>query len=285
MRIGRVALVAVAVLLAGATAYMAQSWIESERSSLRKAAVPKAAPAGKKVLVAKTRLATGQFIHPENVHWVAWPDASVSPAYFIEGKKKLEDVVGSVVRFPVGVGEPLNESRVVHPNGRGFMAAVLQPGFRAVSVPVNVTSGIAGFVFPGDRVDILLIHVYGGGGDNGRERRAGETILTDIRVLAIDQKTDSKPGETTVPRTVTFEVTQKQSETLAVAADLGRLSLSLRSLARDEAADALETGAASGDKAGPRTSFTLDTEASSLLGGSGSAQQKVTVLRGKSDDK
>lgn len=282
MRIGRLVLVAVALLLAGTTAFMAKTWIENERTAMRKAMAPKPT-ANKRVLVAKTRLATGQFVNPENVHWVAWPEGSISSAYFVEGRRKLEDVVGSVVRNPVGVGEPLNVERVVSPDGRGFMAAVLQPGMRAVSVPVTLTTGISGFIFPGDRVDIILTHVYQQGQDGARDRRAGETVLTDVRVLAIDQKTDTKPGETLVARTVTFEVTPKQSETLAVANDLGRLSLSLRSLARDDSAEAADAAVASGDKGLTRTSFTLDSEASSLLSGSGTGRG-VTVLRGKKDN-
>lgn len=282
MRFGRIALVAVALVLAGATAFMAKSWIEAERSSLRKANAPKATTA-QRVLVAKTKLATGQFINPENVHWVAWPQGSMSPAYFVEGKAKLEDVVGSVVRYPVSVGEPLNVGRVVSPNGRGFMAAVLQPGMRAVSVPVTLTSGISGFIFPGDRVDIILTHVYQQGQDGARDRKAGETILTDVRVLALDQKTDTKPGETLIARTVTFEVTPKQSETLAVAHELGRLSLSLRSLARDDNAEEGDIAAASGHKGLLRTTFTLDSDASSLLSGGTGGGRGVTVLRGKNE--
>ncbi|MGE0660850.1 MAG: Flp pilus assembly protein CpaB [Reyranellaceae bacterium] len=283
MRIGKIALVAIALLLAGATAFMAKSWIDAERSAIRKASAPKQT-GGQRVLVAKTRLGTGQFINQENVHWVVWPESSMSPAYFVQGKHKLEDIVGSVVRNPVGVGEPLNTARVVSPNGRGFMAAVLQPGMRAVSVPVTLTTGISGFIFPGDRVDIILTHTYQQGQDGARDRKAGETVLTDVRVLALDQRTDSKPGETHIARTVTFEVTPKQSETLAVALDLGKLSLTLRSLARDEAAEAAETAAASGSKVS-RTSFTLDSEASSLLAGSGNARTKVRVLRGTGDEK
>lgn len=282
MRVGRIVLIAVALLLAGGTAFLAKSWIDAERSSLRQAAAPKAA-ANQRVLVAKTKLSTGQFVNSENVHWVAWPEGSVSPAYFIEGMRKLEDVVGSVVRHPVGVGEPLNEDRLVAANGRGFMAAVLQPGMRAVSVPVTLTSGISGFIFPGDRVDILLIHTYQQIAN--REMKAGETILTDIRVLAIDQKLDGKPGEAQIAKSITFEVSPKQSEILAVAADLGRLSLSLRSLGRDESNEAAEAAASSGNKGMFRTTFTLDSEASSLLSGGRGSRDGVTVLRGKTETK
>lgn len=282
MRIGRIALVAVALLLAVVTAFVAKNWIEKERSSIRKAAAPQQM-AEQRVLVAKARLATGQFITSDNVKWVPWPAESVSSGFVIEGKQKLDEVVGSVVRFPIGVGEPVNDSRIVAPGGRGFMAAVLQPGMRAVSVPVTLTSGISGFVFPGDHVDIVLTLVYQQGA-NSRELRAGETILTDIRVLAIDQKVESKPGETQIAKSVTFEVTSKQSEILAVAADLGRLSLSLRSLARDEHEDPVDVAVASGNKGVPRTTFTLDSEASSLLSGAGGAKNTITILRGKASE-
>lgn len=281
MRIGRVALVAVAVLLAVVTAFLAKNWIEKERSSIRKAAPQQIAE--QRVLVAKARLATGQFITSDNVKWVPWPAESISSGFVIEGKQKLDEIVGSVVRFPIGIGEPINDSRIVAPGNRGFMAAVLQPGMRAVSVPVTLTSGISGFVFPGDHVDIVLTLVYQQN-NNGRELRAGETILTDIRVLAIDQKVESKPGETQIAKSVTFEVTPKQSEVLAVAADLGRLSLSLRSLARDEHEESVDVAAASGNKGMPRTSFTLDSEASSLLSGAGGAKNTITVLRGKATE-
>lgn len=283
MRIGRVALVVVAVSLAVVTAFLAKNWIEKERSSIRKAAAPQQM-AEQRVLVAKTRLATGQFVSSDNVKWVSWPAESISSGFVIEGKQKLDEIVGSVVRFPIGVGEPINDSRIVAPGGRGFMAAVLQPGMRAVSVPVTLTSGISGFVFPGDHVDIVLTLVYQQNTNNGRELRAGETILTDIRVLAIDQKVESKPGETQIAKSVTFEVTPKQSEVLAVAADLGRLSLSLRSLARDEHEESADIAAASGDKGMPRTSFTLDSDASSLLSGAGGAKNTITVLRGKATE-
>jgi pilus assembly protein CpaB len=278
MRIGRIVLIAVAMLLAGTTAFMAKSWLDRERSSIRKAAAP-APLANQRILVAKTRLTTGQFITPDNVKWVPWPSESVSAGFVVEGKRKLEDVIGSVVRLPIGAGEPMNDNRIVAPNGRGFMAAVLEPGMRAVSVPVTLTSGISGFIFPGDRVDIVLTHTYQQ--NQGRDRKAGETILTDVRVLAIDQKVENKPGEIQIAKSVTFEVTPKQSEILAVTADLGRLSLSLRSLARDDHEDPIDVAAASGDKGMPRTSFTLDSDASSLLSGAGGAKNTITVLRGK----
>ncbi len=103
---------------------------------------------------------------------------------------------------------------------------------RAVSIAVDQTSDVSGFVLPGDRVDVLVslsASVEAGGG-NGYQRKAAETALRDVRVVAIDQRPDSKDGQAVVARTVTLEVTPKQSEVLALAGDLGKLSLSLRSL-------------------------------------------------------
>jgi pilus assembly protein CpaB len=180
----------------------------------------------------------------------------------------------------------------VAPGDRGFLAAVLKPGMRAVSVSVTATSGISGFVFPGDRVDLLLTHVVpqapqqGGGPAAVFDRRAAVTMMRGIRVLAIDQKTESKAGEAAVAHTATLEVTAKESEIIALAAEMGKLSLSLHRLADDQlaAAPGDDTGSSPGKR---RESFTLDNEASQLLppmmlAGGGA---KVSVLRaGKSED-
>jgi pilus assembly protein CpaB len=286
MRFGRLGLIGAAGLLAIGTAVLVQNWLESERASMTPQAA-KPAPTVR-VLVAKTNIGVGQFVTPDNVKWVAWPDAGVQPTYFIEGKRQVTDAAGSVVRYTLTAGEPITEGKIVQPGDRGFLAAVLQPGMRAVSVQINLTSGISGFVFPGDRVDIVLVHVYKQAADNERERRAGETVLTDVRVLAVDQKTDSKNGEPILGRSVTFEVSSKQAEILALAAEMGKLSLSLRSLAsvsgQDEDADrAINSGDVASGKVNQNTNtYTLDSDASRLLAGGKTGSERVTLLRGGS---
>jgi pilus assembly protein CpaB len=296
MRLKSVLLIVVALVIAGVTAYMVRNWLDAERAAAARALAnrPQAPqPVGMQVLVAKRDLPVGTFLRPEHLRWQAWPEASVSPAYAVEGKKRMEDFVGAVVRLPIANGEPITEGRVVSPGNSGFLAAVLRPGYRAVSVPVTMTSGISGFVFPGDHVDILLTHAMPQTVDGGLERRAGLTVLRDIRVLALDQKLDIKPGEAAVPRTATIEVTPKQSEMVAVVVEMGKLSLSLRSLARDEplppesdpfqAVDlkAGDVDIKTGDNgktdlpALPDRSFTLDSEVSSLL-----SVRRVTIMRG-----
>jgi pilus assembly protein CpaB len=143
---------------------------------------------------------------------------------------------------------------------------------RAVSVPVSATSGIAGFVFPGDRVDVLVTHALPAGDAGGQPRKVAETVLRNVRVIAIDQHLDAKSGAAELARTVTLEVTPKQSEVIALAGDLGQLSLSLRSLvagadgARSEPHGANDPG-----------SFTMDTDISRLI-----ADDQVTIIRGAS---
>jgi pilus assembly protein CpaB len=292
MRLKSIILVVVALVLAGFTAFLVRNWLEAERAAAQRAMAnrPQAPqPAGVQVLVAKRDLPVGTFLRPEHLRWQTWPEASLSPAYAVEGKKKIEDFVGSVVRLPVANGEPITDGRVVSPGNSGFLAAVLRPGYRAVSVPVTMTSGISGFVFPGDHVDVLLTHNLPMPVDGGLERRAGVTVMRDIRVLALDQKVDIKPGEAAVPRTATIEVTPKQSEVVAVVVEMGKLSLSLRSLQRDEPllpeddpfqqVD-LSTGEKKNSESLPERSFTLDSDVSSLL-----SVRRVTIMRaGKAEE-
>lgn len=167
----------------------------------------------------------------------------------------IKEFVGAVVRANVMPGEPITDGRIVRPGDRGFLAAVLQPGTRAISVPINATTGISGFVFPGDKVDLLLTHSIKQP-NSAAVRRATETVLSDIRVLAVDQRTDDIEGKPVVAKTATLEVTPKQAEVIAVASEMGRLSLSLRSLAKQDVKTALVRKA--------RT-YTWDTEASYLI--------------------
>lgn len=289
MRLKSILLVVVALVLAGFTAFMVRNWLDAERAAAQRAMAnrPQAAPApaGVQVLVAKRDLPVGTFLRPEHLRWQMWPEASLSSAYAVEGKKKIEDFTGAVVRLPISSGEPITDGRVVAPGNSGFLAAVLRPGYRAVSVPVTMTSSISGFVFPGDRIDVLMTHNLPQPIDGGLERRAGGTILRDIRVLALDQKVDVKPGEAAVPRTATLEVTPKQSEIVALVVEMGKLSLSLRSLQRDEPLppeddpfQQVDLSTADGKKGGEEFSertFTLDSEVSSLL-----SVRRVTIMRG-----
>jgi pilus assembly protein CpaB len=261
----------VALSLAGLTALFARQWLDKQRVQV---AAPIAAPAAPsaavEVLVAREKLQAGSFVKPEHMRWQAWPEATLAPAYVVKGKGDKGDMnsfVGAVVRHSIAPGEPVTAGRVVMPGDRGFLAAVLAPGMRAVSVSINAETGISGLVFPGDRVDLILAHaIRTQNTEGGAIRRASETVLTDVRVIAIDQSTREHNEKPAVAKTVTFEVTPKQAEVIAIASEIGKLSLSLRSLAVAE------------DASRPSAPPTWDNDMSQVIGRA--KGEEVWVMRG-----
>jgi pilus assembly protein CpaB len=212
------------------------------RSLLAGAGAPKAdaaqqVPKGPKVLVAQRALPVGTIITADSVSFQLWPKEMVQDAYFIDGEADMNKLLGTVVRYPITAGQPVTQGALVAPGDRGFLAAALGPGMRAVTIPVSAKTGVGGFVFPGDHVDLMLTQTVSGQGE-GPPLKATETILRNVRVLATDQSTDSvvEDGKTVVRsfRTVTLEVTPKIAEKIAVAQTIGTLSLTLRSLADNQ---------------------------------------------------
>lgn len=208
-----------------------------------------AQPTGPRVLVAKRALPAGTIITADALGFQPWPKELVQEAYYLDGQADMNKLLGTVVRYPVTAGEPVTQGALVAPGDRGFLAAALGPGMRAVTVPVSATTGVAGFIFAGDRVDLVLTQQINGEG-SGEALRAAETVLRNLRVLATDQtveKTVDENGKTQVAefRTVTLEVTPKIAEKIAVAQTIGQISLALRSLS-DSPAD-LEKALAAGN--------------------------------------
>src|SRR6516225_9907129 len=278
MRARTLVLFLVALTLAGGTAMLVRSFLAQKNTAEAQALARPAAPQ-KFVLVAKGPITRGQILKPQDFSWQVWPEGGIDKNYILNGTgagtRTPESFAGWVARDPIAAGEPINDAKIVSPGSRGFLAAVLRPGMRAISVPVTATSGISGFVFPGDQVDILITHRTGHGES---QHEAAETVLQDVRVIGIDQKLDSKNGEALVAHTATFEVTPKQSEMIAVATEIGKLSLTLRSLASNESEkSAADSPAADAQQQG---TFTLDSEVSQLLPKPGAAAEGVTILRG-----
>ena len=247
MNVKKVALLVGALVIAVITAVMAKNMFTG-------AGAPQAAaaqvPTGPKILVARKALPVGTIVDQESLAFQAWPKELVQNAYYTEGAPEadVQKLIGTVVRNPITAGQPLTKGTLVGPNDRGFLAAALGPGMRAVTVPVNDSGGNAGFIFPGDRVDMVLTQDVAGGGD-GPPLKVSETIIRNLRVLATDQRVDSKDeeGKTVVKKynTVTLEATPRIAEKIMVAQSLGSLSLSLRSIA-DNTAE-LERAVASGE--------------------------------------
>jgi pilus assembly protein CpaB len=274
MRTRSLILFVIALSLAGGTAMLVRSFLAQKTAEVEATPLARAAAPQKSVLIARGSITRGQILKPQDFSWQVWPEGGIDKNYILAGTRTTDAFAGWVARDPFSPGEPITEVKIVAPGSRGFLAAALSPGMRAVSVPVTATSGISGFVFPGDQVDILITHRLAGNADNSHE--AAETVLHNVRVIAVDQKLDSKNGEALVAHTATLEVTPKQSEIIAVATEIGKLSLSLRSLATapgDGSADA-----SSGDARG---TYTLDNEVSQLLSKPEAAGPAgVVVLRG-----
>jgi pilus assembly protein CpaB len=272
MRARTLILLLVALLLAGGTAILVRSWLAQQRTAeVTAAPIPPPAPPQKSVLVARGQITRGQILKPENLAWRPWPESGIDPANIQAGTKPLESFAGWVARDRIAAGDPITETKIVQPGSRGFLAAALQPGMQAISVVVTPASDVSGFILPGDHVDVVITHTLPGTADNpGTQHRVAETVLRDVRVLGVDQKLDSK-GEAVVAHTATLEVTPKQSEIIAVASEIGKLSLSLRSLGTPPSEDRDSSSDAS------LGTYTLDSEVSRLISQKDNA---VTILRG-----
>lgn len=273
----KVILLVAALLIAAITAFMARSMFSGASAPKAVASMVKPADTGPKVLVATRALPVGTIITADSFRYQPWPEELIESAYFTEGAgsptpepdeakgeakdkdKEPEEVVdeapmssgdliGTVVRNAITAGQPITRGSLVKPGDRGFLAAALGPGMRAVTVPVSALTGVAGFVFPGDRVDIVLTQNVAGPG--GPPLKVSETIMRNLRVLATDQRSTNvadAEGNTVVRKykLVTIEATPSLAERITVAQSIGTISLSLRSLA-DNAAE-LEQALASGE--------------------------------------
>jgi pilus assembly protein CpaB len=239
-----------ALIVAAITAFMARSLLLGGAAPQAGAATAVAVPVdGPEVLVATRALPVGTILDATALKFQPWPKELVDNAYFIRKDTDLKSLQGTVVRNAITAGQPVTQGALVKPGDRGFLAAALGPGMRAVTFPVSAQTGVAGFVFPGDRIDLVLTQTVPGGGD-GPPLKVAETVMRNLRVLATDQRTDNQVGEDgkTVVRTfsnVTIEATPKIAEKIAVAQTLGSLSLSLRSIADNNSE--LEEAIANGD--------------------------------------
>jgi pilus assembly protein CpaB len=199
-----------------------------------------------RVLVAREDLEIGRFITPNDVRWREWPADGLTEEYFSEDNapKAVEDNTGAVVRVPLAAGEPLTARKLVDPGDAGFMAAILEPGTRAAAVEISADSAAGGFILPGDRVDVILVREAEGG---RRSMQTAQTILENVRVLAIDQtvQRDTEGDEAgLLGSTALLEVYPEEAETIALARNLGDVSLSLRGV-MDIRADAAAIAARS----------------------------------------
>ncbi|RYE72020.1 MAG: Flp pilus assembly protein CpaB, partial [Hyphomicrobiales bacterium] len=231
----KLALLVGALVMAGISAFTARSLFSGAATPQAQALPAPNVPMGPQVLVATRSLPVGTIIGPESLKYQPWPKELVQDAYYLQGKSDAASLQGTVVRTEITAGQPVTQGALVKPGDRGFLAAALGPGMRAVTISVTNQAGNAGFVFPGDRVDLMLTQDVQGGGD-GPALKATETVIRNLRILATDQRTNKtvdENGNSVVATfsTVTIEATPKIAEKIAVAQTIGTLSLALRPLA------------------------------------------------------
>jgi pilus assembly protein CpaB len=228
MNTARIVVLTIAVGAGGIAAYLASG------SDPQAPAQPTVQLQTVDVLVAKNDIGLGQSVTADDVQWQMWPAATASNAFIRRNERPegIKDVMGSIVRAPFIAGEPIREPKLVKPNGSGFMAAMLPTGMRAVSTEISPETGAGGFILPNDRVDVILSKRDRNPDKSGPDLVNAEIILTNIRVLAIDQAPKEKEGQNSVVgKTATLELKPEQSEILARARQSGTLSLALRSIA------------------------------------------------------
>ena len=208
------------------------------------------APSGPAILAAGQMIAAGTLLRPQDVVR-RQVSASENVADLVPADSEA-DIMGAVVRRDIPVDQPLLSNDIVRPGDRGFLAAVLTPGMRAVSIPVGSASSTAGLMAPGDRIDVVLMQNFAPDGPLASRKSVGETVLRDIRVIAIDQTMGALPRPAAaglrgaiglaapppLPLNITLEVTERQAQIVFVALELGKVELSLRSFDGKNAAAA-----------------------------------------------
>lgn len=186
------------------------------------------------VLVAAAELPMGQNIQAPDLRWQPWPNDAVTTGYITRtnAPKGMEEIVGSIARSGFLAGEPIRPQKLARSDG-GFMAAILPAGMRAVAITIDAvgSSTAGGFILPNDHVDVIRTYRDDDSARGTAEVQLSETLLQDVRVLAIGQVVQEKNGNTVVTgQTATLALTPGQAETVTLAQKVGQLSLSLRSL-------------------------------------------------------
>jgi pilus assembly protein CpaB len=283
--------VALFVLMAvGLAGFGAVAWINLHPA---KPPVPTeaAAPTDRvALLIAARPLRAGTLLKPEDLAAEQRPAKDVPANARIDTEAVRSDLLGALIRRNLAKGDVVLSSDALNPGDRGFLAAVLGSGMRAVTVGVDAVSGLSGLVWPGDRVDLILTQSQEGSDVPPSRRVSGETVLHDVRVLAIDrqliQGATSESPESQAARTVTLEVTPADAERVVVATRLGHLSLSVVAVAQATTTQATAAGQETGAPPQPVNGITWGGDVSSALRkGSGTDGTTVRLFQGPADSK
>src|ERR1700738_4312060 len=204
MNTARIVVLTIALSAGGVAAYLARGTDDKSLPAEPVAQLPTV-----EILVAKSDIGLGQSVKPEDMQWQTWPASTASNNLISRANKAdaVKDIAGSIVRAPFIAGEPIREQKLVKANGSGFMAAILPSGMRGISTEISPETGAAGFILPNDRVDVLLSKREKNPDNKLPDLVSSEIILTNIRVLAIDQAPKEKDGSNSlVGKTATLEM-------------------------------------------------------------------------------
>ena len=237
MQLARVAVLGVALGAGVIAAVLALNFVSGRQPATVGEAPTAAAPAVKsvQVLVASKDIPLGTTVGEDAVAWQDWPESGATGNFLLRSAHPdaVKEVTGAIARATFYAGEPISEAKLIR-SDRGFMSAILPAGKRAVATRISADTSAGGFILPNDRVDVIMTRKEEG--EDGQYRT--ETILNNVRVLAIDQTVEDVNGEqVVVGQTATLELTPQQAEILTVAQQMSdRLTLSLRSIADAESA-------------------------------------------------
>jgi len=217
VRRNNITILFLAILMGAVAAFLARNWIESRSRALA------AGDTVGTIVVAAAPLGFGAEVSPDSVTEISWVAKSLPDGAFVSRDELLKDC-RRVVLSPLGRGEPVLRSKITGPGQRALLSSLLDEGKRAVTVRVDDVRGVAGFILPGDFVDVVLI------AEDGPPRRENysEILLQHVKVLAVDQLASERQEQPTVAKAVTVEVTPEQAQKVLLATNIGKLSLILR---------------------------------------------------------
>jgi pilus assembly protein CpaB len=215
-------MIGIAIVFGLAAVFIAQKWLDRQSDRLRQAHVAPAAISTATIVVVAAPLRFGTELSTQHLREIPWPQSAVPKGAFSSIKEILDGKTKRAALVAMDENEPILKSKITGPGQRASLAAVIDPGMKALTVRVNDVNGVAGFVLPGERVDILLTR-------NGDKQEAWtDVLLQNIKVLAVDQSADERAEKPAVSKAVTLEVLTSQAQKLSLASTLGTLSLALR---------------------------------------------------------
>jgi len=238
MRFSSIVILSVSIVCAGIAALLAKNWLENQAAGSKSVvnSTAQAAPKLRKVVVAARPLRFGMELAARHLQEVEWPEKAIPQGVFKSVKELVKPDKTRIVLSAIETNEPILQWKVTGPGQRASLSALINDGMKAVTIRVNDVLGVAGFILPGDRVDILHTRRDKSGSEAGPAQTPAFTdvIMQNVRVLAIDQQADDRSEKPKLAKAVTVEVPIDGAQKLVLAASVGTLSLVLREAGKSD---------------------------------------------------